>query len=691
MLSDTVKKQIRHGYEKLTQALPNFSKRKAQNYLVAEIAKVLAGEYDKSRRILVAEAGTGIGKSLAYILAALPVAQANNKKLIISTATITLQEQLINKDLPFFLRHSDYQFTFTLAKGRQRYCCEQKLLATQEANPTSNEQITLFDEKPKRGDKELLKRLTEAYLAGKWQGDRDGWPTPIPNRIWQHIVSDKFSCKRALAHHRQCPFHRARDDINKADVIVVNHALLLADLELGGGIILPDPDNCFYILDEAHHLPKISRNFASASTNIKMAQEWLKKLKPLNQHLSKKINKYSTITPCLNLLESSVELEKAFKKVEGLFRDNPQLLGEKNQHRFALGELPDALLNIINDIKIESKKGLSALTKLAAIIDEEIKDDNIKLRDAEPLLIETGVFVQRFESIHCLSNMLTAERSKKYAPIAAWVEQENNELSLHASPIEVGGLLEYMLWSQAAGVIVCSATLTSLNSFEYFKQQSGLRSDDGTQYLRLKSPFNYPAITLMIADMKHEPTHADFDNELVDKVDQFIEDKQANLVLFASYWQMNLVAEKLAKKYGPALLVQGVLSRSQLIIDHKQRCDKGLTSILFGTGSLSEGLDLPAHYLTNLIITKLPFAVPNSPVEAAHSEWITSQGGNPFMQLAIPETSKKLIQSCGRLIRKEQDTGRIIILDKRVKTKRYGKGLLDALPPFNLQFEQIKP
>jgi ATP-dependent DNA helicase DinG len=686
MLSDKLKKQIRHGYDRLTEALPNFAKRKAQNYLVAEIAKVLAGEYDKSRRILVAEAGTGIGKSLAYILAALPVAQSNNKKLVISTATITLQEQLINKDLPFFLRHSDYQFSFTLAKGRQRYCCEHKLLDTQQTSA----QTALFEEKPKAGDQALLKRLTEAYLAGKWQGDRDSWPTPIPNRIWQYIVSDKFSCKRALSNHRQCPFHRARDDINKADVIVVNHALLLADLELGGGIILPDPDNCFYVLDEAHHLPKISRDFASASVNIKSSQEWLKKLKPLNQHISKNINKHTTITPCLNLLECGVELEAEFKKVEYFFRDNPQLLNEKNQCRFALGELPDALLNIINNIEIESKKGVSALAKLSSIIDEEIKDDNIKPRDAEPLLIETGLFLQRFENIHTLSKMLTKERSDKYAPIAAWVDNENNELSLHASPIEVGGLLEYMLWSQAAGVILCSATLTSLNSFEYFKRQSGLRSDDGTQYLRLKSPFDYPAIPLIVADMAYEPTHADFDAELVNKVEQFIEDKQANLVLFASYWQMNLVADKLASKYGKSLLIQGVLSRNQLIIDHKDRCDKGLTSILFGTGSLSEGLDLPGHYLTNLIITKLPFAVPNSPVEEAHSEWITSKGGNPFMQLAIPETSKKLIQSCGRLIRKEQDKGRIIILDKRVKTKRYGKGLLDALPPFDIQFEHPK-
>ena len=684
MLSDSLKKQIRSSYDLITQALPNFQKRKAQNYLVAEIAKVLAGEYDKSRRILVAEAGTGIGKSLAYILAALPVAQRLNKKLIISTATITLQEQLINKDLPFFLRHSDFKFSFTLAKGRQRYCCEHKLFSTQE----DTGQPLLFEEKPQAGDLNLLKDLNDAYLAGKWSGDRDSWPKPIPNRIWQQIVSDKFSCKRTLANHRQCPFHRARDDINKADVIVVNHALLLADLELGGGIILPEPDSCFYILDEAHHLPKISRDFSSATASIKGSQDWLKKIKSLNQHINQVIKRQTTITPGLNMLESAVELDKDLKIIEQYFNNNQHYFSESEQYRFEMGELPEALIIPACNLKDESKKCLSALNKLSTIINEEIKEGNLKTAEVEPLLIESGFFLQRLENMHALWQMLTKERSSKQTPIAAWAEKEKNDIYLHASPIEVGGILEHMLWSQAAGVVLCSATLTSLNNFEYFKRQSGLKSNDGTQYLRLKSPFNYSVVPLTVVDMQRDPTQTGFDNELVEKVEYYLQEKQANLVLFASYWQMNLVAEKLSKRYADSLLIQGDLSRSKLIKTHKKRCDQGLTSILFGTGSLSEGLDLPGHYLTNLLITKLPFAVPNSPVEEAHSEWIKAQGGNPFMQLSIPETSKKLIQSCGRLIRKEDDTGQIIILDKRVKTKRYGKGLLDALPPFNIQFEQ---
>lgn len=683
MLTDSLKKQIRQSYDLITKALPDFNKRKPQNYLLAEIAKVLAGEYDNSRQILVAEAGTGIGKSLAYILAALPVAQRNNKKLIISTATITLQEQLINKELPFFLRHSDYSFTFTLAKGRQRYCCEHKLFNTQQTSA----QTTLFAEKPQAGDQVLLKKLNDAYLDGKWCGDRDRWPTPIPQRIWQHIVADKFSCKRALSNHRQCPFHRARDEINKSDIIIVNHALLLADLELGGGIILPEPDSCFYILDEAHHFPTISRDFSSAQGNIKGSLDWLKKINPLNQHINRIIKRQTIITPGLTMLESAVELSKDLKLIEQHFTDNKHYFAESTQYRFSMGELPDALYIKACNVRDESKKCLSALLKLTSIIDEEIKDGNVKSSEIEPLLIESGLFVQRLESLNALWKMLTKERSAQFAPIAAWVEYKDNDIHINASPIEVGGILEHMFWSQAAGVILCSATLTALNSFDYFKRASGLKDNDGTQYLRLKSPFNYPSIPLMIVDMDNEPTDANFDSELVTKVDDYIVENTSNLVLFASYWQMNLVADKLSKKYPNELLVQGVLSRSKLIEMHKKRCDNNKTSIVFGTGSLSEGLDLPGKYLTNLIITKLPFAVPNSPVEEAHAEWIKSKGGNPFLQISIPETSKKLIQSCGRLIRKEDDSGRIIILDKRVKTKRYGKSLLDALPPFNIKNE----
>ncbi len=687
MLSPKIKQLIRNSYQKITTSLPHYQVRKEQNYLVAEIAKVLAGEYDKHRRILVAEAGTGIGKSLAYILSGIPVAKMSNKKLVISTATVTLQEQLLNKDLPFFRENTDVPFTFCLVKGRQRYCCEHKLLQSAE---TGEGQMAMWESKPSTQDIALVKRLAKAYLEGKWQGDRDAWPTPIPDRIWQQIVSDKHSCSRALSHHHHCPFHRSRDDIEKSDVLIVNHALLLADLELGGGVILPEPEACFYVLDEAHHLPSITRDFSSAFATVRGAQSWLKKLEQCNRKIAQSIKTQSTIGPGIELVESSQAIARELDKVYEFFNANPGLLNKEGICRFEMGDLPADLPNIAAAIREETKTCLKSLNKLLAIIGEQIKDGLLKSSAADSLLGETGYFLQRLENFSNLWSMLAKERSSKQAPLACWVERQQEgeqDFMLAASPLEVGGLLEALLWSRGAGVILCSATLTALNSFDYYRHQAGLKVNDGTQYLRLNSPFDYQKITLSLPKMDAEPGTDTFDQALISKVPQLLAEKQGNLVLFASYWQMNLVAEAVRKSGKYNIMVQGERSRQALLEEYKKCCDAGKTAVLFGTGSLSEGLDLPGHYLTNLIITKLPFAVPTSPVEEAHAEWIEEKGGNPFLQITIPEASKKLIQSCGRLIRKENDWGKISILDRRLVSRRYGKGLLDALPPFNRDIE----
>lgn len=688
MLAESVKKIIRQSYQNISQALPDYQVRKEQNYLVAEIAKTLAGEYDKRRRIMVAEAGTGIGKSLAYLLGALPVAMQLNKKLVVSTATVTLQEQLINKDLPFFLQHSPLSFTFALVKGRQRYCCEHKLF--QLADPSAD-QLPLWQDKPTKQDVALVKRLHKAYVEGKWQGDRDSWPTPISDNIWQLIVADKHSCSRALSHHQHCPFHRARDELDKSDLLVVNHALLLADTELGGGVILPEPDQCFYVMDEAHHIPNIARDFSSANIHLNSSIVWFGKLELLNRKIAQHVTERSCIGPGIEMVETGLAVKKELAKVAEFFNANAQLFSQDDTCRFEMGELPASLNLYAAAIRDESKTCLKALNKLLSIITECLKDGSIKTKVAEPLMAEVGIAVQRLENFVNLWYMLAKEPSGKHAPLACWAKKLNSQepdILLAASPIEVGGLLEQQLWSQAAGCVLCSATLSALSSFDFFRQQSGLKQQDGTQYLRLKSPFDYSKVILSLPQMRHEPGNDQFDKELCDKVKALIEPKQGNLVLFASYWQMRLVAEKLENQLDGEILQQGQLSRQALLDKYKQCCDQGKTAILFGTGSLSEGLDLPGHYLTNLIITKLPFAVPTSPVEEAHAEWIQSKGGNPFMQITIPEASKKLIQSCGRLVRKENDWGRITILDRRLVTRRYGQGLLNALPPFTRDIEQ---
>ena len=193
--------------------------------------------------------------------------------------------------------------------------------------------------------------------------------------------------------------------------------------------------------------------------------------------------------------------------------------------------------------------------------------------------------------------------------------------------------------------------------------------------------------TTSIFRVSPEPSAPNFTKELIEKLPKYIAQGKATLVLFSSYWQMQQVADEIRENSKLTLQVQGEQSRQHIIEQHKKRCDKDQNSIIFGTQSFSEGLDLPGKYLSNVIITKLPFSVPTSPVEQAQSEYITAKGGNPFMTLSVPETSKKLVQATGRLLRNEKDEGMITIMDKRLVSKRYGKQLLDSLPPFEIVYE----
>ncbi|BBT95816.1 ATP-dependent DNA helicase DinG [Aeromonas veronii] len=690
MLSTRLKATIRQTYRQISDGLPGFVPRKEQNFLVAEIAKTLTGEYDKQRRILVAEAGTGIGKSLSYAQGAIPVARLTQKKLVISTATVALQEQLIHKDLPFYHRHSELPFRFMLVKGRQRYCCEHLLEQAASGAEMANFELdfgSLSKSKPSDSDKDRYQALWQAYTNGKWDGDRDNWPEPIPDTCWDRIAADRHTCNKALNHHQHCPFHRARNDMESADVLVVNHALLLSDLTMGGGIILPPPDECIYVLDEAHHLPTIARDHGAASASVKGSRRWLEKLVQSAGKLARTLNKESLLDPQLKLQDALASIQPDLKAVEQWLSANDRLFGSEPHYRFAEGVLPDPLPMLAENLKESSKKALRALDRMQGAIGEALKDGEIRRKEAEPLLAESGFHLQRLESFCALWEMLGRHVPTGKTPLARWMaKSDDGDIWLHASPIEVGYLLEEWLWSKCLGAVLVSATLTALSSFSYFRHQVGLKEHDGTRYLRLRSPFDYQKAELYLPKMEHEPNSPAFTNELISVLPRILAGKEASLVLFSSYRQMNEVAIGLRAK-GLSLLVQGEASRNALLTLHKQKCDGGQASILFGTGSFSEGLDLPGHYLTNLVITKLPFAVPNSPVEEATAEWVEQRGGNPFLQLTVPEASRKLIQACGRLIRKEADRGRVTILDRRLLTKRYGRGLLDALPPFTRRIE----
>ncbi|MCJ8321963.1 MAG: ATP-dependent DNA helicase DinG [Colwellia sp.] len=704
MLSDKIKQIIRGAYKAIGENLTNFNPRSQQTFLIAEIAKTLAGEYSKDRKIITIEAGTGTGKSLAYSLGAIPLALSRDKKVCISTATVALQEQLVDKDLPFLKEHSGLNFTFTLAKGRQRYVCRQKL-SQAVTSSTDNAPVQAgftFAEKPKASDIRTLNSMFKGLADGSWLGDIDSWPEHLPNHVWQQIQSDKHSCLKHLSEHSHCPFHKARETMLDANVLVINHSLLLADLELGGGRILPSPEDTFYIIDEAHHLPKVTRDHSSASISIKGAVDWLKKLSEVGDKMAKFIKSQKAISPSIKLGDDCQDLLVEMQKVSAFIESNKSTYfpysteqnqpysnnkkDDKNIYRFDNGLIPTTLKNWAEDISELSKKSLSHINKLYNFLMESVKDGDTQMYLAEPLLAEAGFLIQRLENLHALWSMYAKTDSEKGAPMARWLEitqGKRQDYLISASPIEVGFTLENMLWSKCDGAVLCSATLLALNSFDHFRFQSGLRDDDGSQYQQVSSPFDYQNnAQLVVAKMENEPSAPQFTDELIQKLPHYIEQGKASLVLFSSYWQMEKVAEALRDKNKLEILMQGEHSRQHIIETHKELCNKDKNSIIFGTQSFSEGLDLPGKYLTNLIITKLPFSVPTSPVEQAQAEYVTAKGGNPFMSLSVPETSKKLVQATGRLLRNEKDEGIITIMDKRIVTKRYGKQLLDSLPPY---------
>ena len=703
MLSDKVKEVIRHSYKDIGNNLENFTPRKQQTFLIAEIAKTLAGEYDKDRKIITIEAGTGTGKSLAYCLGSIPLALMRQKKVCISTATVALQEQLVDKDLPFLKKHSGIDFQFTLVKGRQRYVCRQKIIQATDDSPQAG---FTFAEKPKNSDLITLKAMAKALKDGSWQGDIDSWPQHLPHHIWQQVQCDKHSCLKHLAEHTHCPFHKARETMDLADVLVINHSLLLADLELGGGRILPPPDECYYIIDEAHHLPKIARDFSSASVTLKGAIDWVTKCQETGDKIAKLVKSQSTISPSIKLADDCqdllVELQKVFTFIDNnkslYFHNDQQDKGNFNNkktqeklYRFENGIIPQTLKNWAEDLALLSKKSLNSINKLYKLLMEAVKENEVQLYLAEPLLGEAGFMIQRLENLHALWQMYEKTDNEKAAPLARWIEMlegKRHDFLLSASPIEVGFMMEDMLWSKCEGAVLCSATIMALNSFEHFRKQGGLSINDGSQFQNVASPFDYPnKAQLLLPKMQYEPSDLQFTDELIDRLPKYLKQGKASLVLFSSYWQMEKVADALRDKHKLAIQVQGEHSRQHIIKSHKKNCDDDKVSIIFGTQSFSEGLDLPGKYLTNLIITKLPFSVPTSPVEEAQAEFITTRGGNPFMSMSVPETSKKLIQASGRLLRNEKDEGIITLMDKRVITKRYGKQILDSLPPFKRLIE----
>jgi ATP-dependent DNA helicase DinG len=678
MLTDSQKQQIRDIHQRIKTALPGYQPRPGQNKLVAEMASIIAGSYHSYDRIGLIEAGTGTGKSLAYLMAAVPMALASKKTLVISTATVALQEQLMYKDVPFFHQHSDLKFHSVLVKGRQRYVCAARLRMLVQ-------QPELGFAATSASSAAQLQQMWQLWQAGQWNGERDSLSVPMSDIDWHNIEASAVHCQRGHRHHQQCPFHKARTDLEEAQVIVTNHALLLADLH-NGNSILPAPEDCIYVIDEAHHLADIGRDLLSARALLLFSNDvWQERCEKIYKQLQKLPND-NVIKDALKLLDAVQASLSLLKPIQQHIRQQNSWFTSPPYHRFSHAELPELWQRQADAIATECGKVVQAGEKLLQACTDANADGQLSMTATVTMQHELGLILQKFTQLNDLW-MLWSVPHQKRASQARWLSMQEEQIFGEATPLSVSSQLEQLLFAEAHAVLLLSATLTTNNGFDDVKRDLGIQDHPGLRTLKVLSPFDYPKNgTLCIPNISSEPSDESFTAELIRQVPRYLVDHTGNLVLFASYWQMNEVASAL-RDQGLSLLVQGEASRQSLLELHSSKIQGGQGSILFGTQSFSEGLDLPGPLLTNLIITKLPFAVPTSPLEEALAESIKARGGNPFLQLTVPQAARKFIQACGRLLRSERDSGRIVVLDRRLVTKAYGTALLNALPPFTRQID----
>ena len=690
MLPDTIKARIRDAYQTLVEQR-DLKPRWGQRQMIAEVANAL-GDPDLPQPIAIVEAGTGTGKTIAYTIAALPVASARGKTLVIATATVALQEQLIYRDLPDILNHSGLNFQVSLAKGRGRYVCLQKI-DNHLAGAIVPALIPLYpDEVADLAIEEatpVMESMVEAMAGNSWDGDLDRWPGAIEDSIRRMVTTDAVQCGgRRCSFVQQCPFFKAREGLQEADVVVANHNLVLADLKFGGGVILPPPEDCIFIFDEGHQLAgKCLDQFTLLSRSPSTRQA----LRETAQWLVVQQDPLSEFIGQAGLLE---ELQEVLADLTQL-NDDVAAWGEgyleqhadqSDEYRFPQGVIPEALREHSGALVNVWRRQLDLAQRLEVALENRREEAEIQLRDTvDAWLGSVQAMVARAEGqLELWHSYKSAELPDLEEPWARWLKaaSRNGEgVVFMASPVLARDLLHEHLWSRAAGVVMTSATLSALGSFDRLRSMTGLPSD--ALYKRVESPFDAQQGVFAIPELQSDPGDSEaHTEEIITLLPGLITKDAGVLMLFSSRRQMEAVVTGVSGTLDHEILVQDSLSKSRLLERHRENIDEGRRSLIMGLASFAEGIDLPGAYCDHVVIAKLPFSVPDNPREAAHAELLEALGRNAFMEISVPDAALRLVQASGRLLRTEEDCGRITLLDRRLLTRRYGRAILDSLPRY---------
>ncbi len=669
------------------------------------------------RAIAIIQAGTGVGKSLAYCAPAIALALARETRVLISTATVALQEQLIHKDLPALMAQMPQPFRFALAKGRGRYVCKLKLEQLSGTGAVAAEEDDLFSEEENAARASRPAHETEARLryysslaqvlaASTWDGDRDSLDTPPAPELWAPVAAEAGSCTgKHCPAFGQCSYFEQRKALVAAQVIVVNHDLLLSTL---GARVLPELDNCLLVLDEAHHLPATALEQFACSMDLSRLL-WIDRL----AQRAIRIGTLMEVAEVADIPRYAAQLRQSLQDVARLvldlygasLRPAPETAGRGRTPLYAMptrarlpgGVLPEVLVLPLEQLAQQALGFIQCLSAIAKALRLQMRDQPNEAKRLSTLYAQIGMLAPRLQTVHDTSQLLLqqppvgdeASTNAPVVPHAKWftltMDGEYIALQAHASPLLPGAMLRHKLWQQVRGAVLTSATLTSCGQFDFFLRESGLDMDDAATALEVPSPFDYARQgTLVTVATRADPKDASqFTPEMVAALlHDLAQVPYGALVLFTSREQMRQAVEALPPTLLPQVLVQNTLPRTQLLQRHRERVANGQPSIIFGMQSFGEGLDLPGRLCESVFITKLPFASPDDPVGEARAEWLRTVGRDPFNELVVPATAMRLAQWAGRAIRSEEDQAQVYCYDRRLTQTRYGQRLLAGLPPF---------
>ena len=662
-------------------ALDGYEFRSQQVTMLRSVANALSN----SKHLLV-EAGTGTGKSLAYLIPALHWAAQNGRRVVVSTNTINLQDQLLQKDIPSINQALGTNYTASVLKGRGNYLCPRRLSAMRRLGVNSSAEIRL-----------LTKILVWLVQGGSGDRSEINLGAREEGMLWSRISADSEECAPDVCQafsDGKCPYYYAQELAKSSHVLIVNHALLLADIATGSRVI---PEYDYLIVDEAHHLESATTNGLSYKVTEREFGRLLNELGARSRGLLQQVLAFvrARLSPkdaaqAQDAIQSAIEKARECETQTGeFFQSLNDFMASRREDRpisrYGQSEriIPSSrTLPGWTDVEVSWENLREPLTTIihSTLDTADALADLISQEKGDDLLLSLRTTAR---DLNALQEQLDEFIFEPASKVIYWIEcsASQEQLSLHAAPLEVGHLVEEHLWHAKESIIMTSATLTTHGSFDYLRQRlSALDAEE----LCLGSPFDFETSTLLyLLDNIPEPSDRHgYQRAVKSGLLALCKATQGRaLVLFTSYQHLKQTARALTEplaREGILVFEQGEGASRHALVESFRSTEK---AVLLGTRSFWEGVDVPGDALSVLAILRLPFDVPNDPIVAARAETYEY----PFDEFMVPEAILRFRQGFGRLIRTRSDRGIVVIFDHRILSKRYGHAFVESLPQCTLQ------